>query len=267
MATKNAVVNYEQQFYLSGIQLSGVTNVDGSYAIRENPINIIGKGYTFPLRSGPMEGNFSISKYYIGQENLLNYTGDNHISGSINFGDKSFGFATGYLTDYSISCSIGAIPTARASISVFGDLGSGISASGNNAHPAIQIPNQGSISLNASGYKTNRITNFSYTLRVDREPIYKIGSPYPVQVDRKFPLVQQASFSVEVDDFEITKMREYLIKPRQQDLTISFANPINDNNIDTFVLKDARLLSQGMQSSSDGITKVELNYAAYINKK
>lgn len=267
MATKNAVVNYEQQFYLSGIQLSGVTSIEGSYGISESPINIIGKGYTYPTRTGPMEGQFSIGKYYIGQEPLLNYTGDNHISGSINFNNRSFGFSTGYLTNYSISCSIGSIPTTSASISVYGDIGSGIDSSGVNSHPAIQIPNQGSISLNASGYNTNRITSFNYSLRTDRNPVYKVGSPYPVQVDRKFPLVQQASFTIEVNDFEVTKMREYLIKPRQQDLIISFANPINDNNIETFTLKNARLLRQGLSSSSDGITKVELGYTAYINKK
>ena len=85
MATKNAIVNYEQQFYLSGIQLSGVTSLDGAYSISESPINIIGKGYTYPTRNGPMVGNFNITKYYIGEEPLLNYTGDSHLSGSINF--------------------------------------------------------------------------------------------------------------------------------------------------------------------------------------
>lgn len=267
MATKNAIVNYEQQFYLSGIQLSGVTSLDGSYSISESPINIIGKGYTYPTRNGVMVGNFSIDKYYIGQEPLLNYTGDSHISGSINFDNKSFGFETGYLTNYSISCSIGSIPSARADIVVYGDIGAGIDASGLNPHPAIQIPNQGSISLNASGYQTNRITDFNYTFRVERSPLFKPGSPYPIQVDRKFPLVQQASFAIEVNDYEISRLREYLIKPKQQDLEIAFKNPINESSIDVFTLKKARLLNQSISSTSDGVMKVQLNYTAYINKK
>jgi len=267
VATKNAIVNYEQQFYLSGIQMSGVTSLEGSYSISESPINIIGKGYTYPMRTGPMQGQFKISKYYIGQEPLLSYTGDNALSGSINFDDKSFGFSSGYLSDYSIACSIGSIPSATASIVVFGDIGSGINSSGTNPHPDIQIPNQGSISINCKGFETNRVTDFNYSLRTNRSPIYKMGSSYPVQVDRKFPLVQQASFTVEVDDFETRKMREYLIKPKQQDLTISFTNPVNDNAIESFVLKNARLLSESMSSSADGISKVQLNYSAYINKK
>lgn len=273
MATKNAIQNYEQQFYLSGILLSGVTSLNGGYSIQENPINIIGKGYTFPVEQGPLVGNFSISKYYIGQDPLLQYTGDNPISGSINFVNssigktQSFGFNSGYLTEYSLSAGIGRIPEASASIVVHGDIGSGISASGNNAHPKIQIPNQGSISLDASGYQTNRITDFSYSIRIDRSPVYKIGSPFPVQVDRAFPISQEASFNLEVHDFEITKIQEYLISPKQQNLTFNLKNPIDSSSIESFTIKKARLLSQSISSSSEDVLSVDLRYVGYINKK
>ena len=112
-------------------------------------------------------GYFNIQKYYIGKEPLLSYTGESPISGSINFDEKSFGFESGYLTEYSVSAGIGRIPESSASIVVYGDIGSGISASGSESHPAIEIPNQGSISLNATGYQSNRITDFSYSMRIN----------------------------------------------------------------------------------------------------
>lgn len=267
MATKNAVLNYEQQFYLSGIQLSGVTSLDGSYSIDENPINIIGKGYTYPVRQGPMVGNFNIQKYYIGKEPLLSYTGESPISGSINFDEKSFGFESGYLTEYSVSAGIGRIPESSASIVVYGDIGSGISASGSEPHPAIEIPNQGSISLNATGYQSNRITDFSYSMRINRSPIYKIGSPFPVQVDRSFPISQEATFSLEVDDYEIARIQEYLIKPKQQKISIQLKNPINSSQIESFEIGKARLLSQSISSTSEDMLSVNLTYRGYINKK
>ena len=62
MAIKNAVLNYEQQIYLSGILLTGVTSIQGSYSIPENPINIIGQGYTYPTINGPLVGQFSLNK-------------------------------------------------------------------------------------------------------------------------------------------------------------------------------------------------------------
>lgn len=267
MAIKNAILNYEQQFYLSGILLSGVTDIQGSYAINEDPINIIGQGHTYPVMNGALVGNFSIGKYYIGRDPLLDYIGDSPISGSVNFNNKSFGFSSGYLTEYSLECSIGTIPKAQASIQVFGNIGSGINASGMAKHPDIQIPNQGSIVLNTTGYENNRITNFNYSLSIGRSPVYKIGSPYPVQVDRKFPLIETASFSMEVNDYEVVQLHEYLIKPRQQDLNISFYNPVNNNLIETITLEKARLLRHNLSSNSDNLMSVKLDYTAYINKK
>lgn len=267
MVDNNAVLNYEQSFYLSGILLSGVTNVDGGYSIQESPINIIGQGYKYPVRNGNLVGNFNISRYYIGQDPILNYTGDHPISGSINYQDKNFGFTDGYLTEYSMSAGIGRIPASNASIVVYGDIGSGINASGNESHPDIQIPNQGSISLNCEHYQTNRVTEFSYTLRIDRNPIYKIGSPFPVQVDRQFPIFQEAAFSLDVNTAEVRKIQEYLISPKQQDISIQFNNPINENEIETIEIKKARLLSQSVNSTSEDLLTLDLVYNGYINKK
>ena len=42
---KQAVLGYEQQFYVDGTQISGVQNINGSYAINEKPINILGYGH------------------------------------------------------------------------------------------------------------------------------------------------------------------------------------------------------------------------------
>ena len=267
MAIKNAVLNYEQQFYLSGILLSGVTDIQGSYSINEEPINIIGQGHTYPVLNDALVGDFSVGKYYIGREPLLDYVGDSPISGSVNFNNKSFGFNSGYLTEYSLECSIGSIPRAQASFRIFGNIGSGINASGDISHPNIQIPNQGSITMNTTGYENNRITNFNYSLSIGRSPVYKIGSPYPVQVDRKFPLTETASFSMEVNDHEIVQLHEYLIKPRQQELNISLLNPINRSLIETITLEKARLIRHQLSSDSDGVISLRLDYTAYINKK
>ena len=267
MVDKNAVFNYEHQFYLDGILLSGVTNVDGGYSIDESPIHIIGKGYAYPVRQGPLVGNFSISKYYIGKDSLLNYTGQDSFSASINYGDSSFGFQSGYLSEYSISAGIGQIPQSNASITTYGDFGSGISSEGTAPNPPIQIPNQGSITLNTDGYENNRVSSFSYTMRINREPLYQIGSVHPVQVDIQYPIFQEISVSMEINDYEVDNITSYLTSPKQKDISISFKNPINDHEIETFEIKKSRLLSQSISSSSDDVLSVDLVYNGYINKK
>lgn len=42
---RQAVLGYEKQFFINGTQLSGVQSIDGSYAIQEKPINVIGWGH------------------------------------------------------------------------------------------------------------------------------------------------------------------------------------------------------------------------------
>ena len=42
---KQAVLGYEQKLFINGTQMSGVQSVDGSYAINEKPINILGWGH------------------------------------------------------------------------------------------------------------------------------------------------------------------------------------------------------------------------------
>ena len=42
---KQAVLGYEKQFFIDGTQISGVQSVEGSYAIQEKPINVLGWGH------------------------------------------------------------------------------------------------------------------------------------------------------------------------------------------------------------------------------
>ena len=266
MATKNALFNYEQTFYLNGILLSGVTDINGSYSISQEPINIIGKGYVYPAKQGNMIGNFSIQKYYIGDEPLLDYIDKTPIKGSINYGNKSIGFDNGFLTEYSFSAGIGQIPQAQASINVYGDLGQGITAEGNNLNPDIQIPNQGSILINAKDYETNRVSRFQYTIRINRNPLYKIGSTSPVQVDIQYPIFQEANLTFDFNDYEFTKFRDFIKKPYQQDLNIVLNNPIDNSRIETFTIKNARIVNHSIQSSSTDLVTVNVTYNGYINK-
>lgn len=267
MANKGAFLNHEQKFYLSGVELIGVTNIDGGYQFNEEPIHILGKGFTFSVRQQPLVGNFQISKYYIGKDILLQYTGKDPISGSINYNNKTFGFESGYLNEYSLSFGIGKIPTVDASIVVYGDIGSGIDAFGTEEHPEVVIPNQGSIEIDLDGYQTNRILDLSYNVRVDREPIYAIGSPFPVHVRRQMPMVQECTFNLEVHDYELNRIREYLSKPKAQDLSFTFKNPITDEPIQTFFLQDAKMTNQSMQSSVDDVLKINLTFTAYVNER
>ncbi|MZH02242.1 MAG: hypothetical protein F3745_02230 [Nitrospinae bacterium] len=165
---KQAVLGYEQKFFINGTQLSGVQSVNGSYAISEKPINIIGwghvnsnfydqpfyldsDGFTAPeslnVLNAPLEGSFSINSALVSEDFFLNHTGDNPFTGSIHHGNQYFGFYNGYITSHSVSCSVGQIPSTSTSISVFGDIG------GSPDYFRVQDQDDDSFILQQDGFK------------------------------------------------------------------------------------------------------------------
>jgi hypothetical protein len=341
---KQAVLGYEQKFFINGTQISGVQNVAGSYSIQEKPINIIGWGHvnqnfyedkdrliqpdgsfildengfqmlidespecaldrdlgSFPnsmsVLNSPLEGSFSINSTLVSEDFFLQFTGDVPFTGSIHHDNKYFGFDKGYITNHSVSCNVGELPSTSTSIRVFGDVGgspdfikqdgvdglflqegngfgitsedsnNGIyNASGENAFPEIRLPNQGSIIVECAGAKTDRVTSFSYSVDVPISPIYVVGSSVPAQVDVDWPVVINASFSLDIDEYQYQSLRKYLKAPTVHDISIKI-NDCFDVPIQDYSVKRARLIGEDMSASTNGRMTVNLTYKTYYNKR
>ena len=94
--------------------------------------------------AGATTQQLSITRNLIYDDPVLNFTGESNISGSINYNNNNNGFRSGYLTDYLVSCAVGAIPKVTTNITIYDELVSGTkNASGSVAAPSIYIPNQG----------------------------------------------------------------------------------------------------------------------------
>ncbi len=81
---KQAVLGYEQQFYVDGTQISGVQSINGSYAISEKPINILGYGHINDGFNafGPAINNVDTSVFsrQILDENFFGVEGEDNFS-------------------------------------------------------------------------------------------------------------------------------------------------------------------------------------------
>lgn len=268
----------EISFIVNGYQLSGVTDVDGSYSITETPINVLGYGYVISELSSPFVGSFNVSRNMVSKDVILPYTGDDYFNGSIVYKDKNFGFTSGYLTNYSIACAVGEIPIISNSISAFGDMGGEVLEvdaldskklrTVTQNHPAIEIPQQGSISINCSGSSSNRVSRFNYSVSCQREPIYGIGTTYPIQIQSKYPVEIDATFTLEIDDYESAKVRKYLTSPckERDDIEITISDPSDDSIIESYKIHNASLIGESINSSYGKETSVELSYKGYVNK-
>ena len=112
----NAILNYENTFFLEGTALSGVLSVDGSYNIDYKPINVIGQGFVKQVISSIPTAELSLSRYLVSNDPILILTGRQlnysavPVSAGLYYKNKYFAFQDGYLKSIGISCSVGEIP-------------------------------------------------------------------------------------------------------------------------------------------------------------
>jgi len=218
MAT--AFSNYNQTVFLNNQKLQGVTSVDGGYTVTHKPINIVGKGVVNQVVSEIPQADFSITRDLTFVDTLQWYTGSNRsFHGSINYGNRIFGFNEGYLTSYSYSVEYGETPISTLGITVFGNMGSGshdatkisnLNASGDATRFIPKIPRPSDITLSCSGSESNRIKRFNVDVEIPRNPIYAINNLAPVDVHIAYPVSVSTSFVMEVDNFNARRIYDYL---------------------------------------------------------
>jgi hypothetical protein len=253
---KGATLNYENYFFLNNSTISGILSVDGGYSINYAPIKTIGVGYSKQVIAEVPVANFSVNKYLLYNEPFLAFTGENKdknaigFKGSLNYNNKKFGFLSGYLNSFGLSCSVGEIPTTKSDIVVYGDVGPNYNASGDLKAPYISVPQVKDIILTCSGSSTNRITNFDYNINCTKRPIYILnqsgysysgptgptdpGPNYvPYEVLLNLPIEIDASFTLEVDDYT----SKLLYSQLDNDTDASFSIVINGTVFEDQVLQ------------------------------
>ena len=296
----SSISNYEQKLYLDGVSVSGAVNINGSYSINYQPINTIGVGYNKMVFGEVPVAQFKISKNLLYNEPLLNYTGEGAdkkaapIRGTLSYNGKSLGFPSGYLTNFSLQCSVGQVPQTEFGIQVFGDLGSGYSyIDGTTSTPYISVPQVKDISLTCSGSSTNRIKQFNYEINCPKKPIYLQGgdSYKPYEVLSTLPLEVNASFVMEVDDFQTRNLYDQITSDSDSSFSISIKGTLFSDkslnvggrtlygngvvisvgkkadgvNIFNTSLNNVKLISQEYSSTTDDFLSVRLSYKGYLN--
>lgn len=254
------LTNYENKVFLSGQELLGVENVNFSYAHSPSVARFLGRADSHMMIGGDGRKQISFSRYLIYTDPVLSLTGSLPTSGSIHYDGKSYGFNSGFLTEYSVNCAVGAVPSINASLSIYGEMRSGINHSGSVPTPSIYIPNQGSISLTCDNSTTNRVVGFDYAIKIGREPIYKVGSIFPAEVITDSILEFNASVQIDVDDAFLQNSSGFL--SQRENKTVIFTVKSRDglNTLQQVSIPNASLVGETLSSSADGGVKLTLNY-------
>ena len=247
-----AQAQYNQKVFLEGVKLKGVTSVDGSYTHSVMPINVLGQGAIKTVIADVPQADFSISRNIAFADIFNPFTGVvERLRGSLNYGDKIFGFEDGYLSSYSYDVSYGDIPQTNIGIKVYGDIGSGMYLS-NSSNPqfvgidgtlnatgdyndAEDIPiYPANIVLSCRNSSTNRVKSFSFSSNINYDVIYGVNSIKPIQVSIKYPIEVMVDFTLEVDDYETKRMTDMLVTGIADPFTIDvFGTVFEDQPIYT----------------------------------
>lgn len=258
-----SVSNYENYVFFAGQQLRGIENFNISYSNQSNVSRFIGfsKGHTLPLADS--EKQFSFSRYLIYKDPILTLTGSSPIRGSINYNGLYYGFESGFLTEYGVNCAIGSIPVSNAKFSVYGPMNSDINHVGSQSTPMILIPDQSSIFISCDNSSTNRVVGFDYSLKINREPIYKIGSINPAEVIIDNVLEFNASVQIDVDNAFLHNAAEFLSARQNKTVTLTIKSKDQTQTIQEFSMPNASLVGETLESSADGSLKLTLNYIGH----
>jgi len=249
---KFSQAQYDQTVYIGGRKLDYVTEVDGSYSHTVRPINIMGQGAIKNVVAAIPQGDFSITRTMVAEDFMRLYTGiDSFIRGSINYGDKVFGFNQGSLNSYSYSVNYGEPPVANYGITVYGDIGSGLyinslnstaigdpstlNAIGSNKDAPLKVPLPSMINITCRGSTTNRVTSFDFSTQINKHEIWKTNSTSPFQIKTKWPIEVVTNITLEVDDYQ-TK--------RQSDAIFSNAFDTFSININSIVYEDSEMVTE-----------------------
>lgn len=298
----NAITNYENTFYLNGMALSGISNVDGSYNIDYKPINVMGKGFVKQILNQIPTAELSIQRYLVNSDPVLNLTGDGTnytaktCAGGLNYKGKYFSFDQGYLNSYSINCSVGEVPQINSKFNIYGNIGPVSDPSGNINAGSVFVPQVKTIILSCRNSTTNRVKDFSIDFNCPKTPIYGLASSnaqFPIEVHNVFPIEVTTVFTLEIDDYETKELFDDLSSSPNTSFNIKVSGlalvnfPLETYNsltlttynnteltaftklqateIFNFSNTNAIILSEEINSSADDVMSVKLSYKTYLN--
>jgi len=279
--------NYEQKVIINGYELLGVQSVDGNYGISEKPVRVAGVGFIDAVIDSPLEGNFSINRKMVSNDPLIEKSGSQYlydeqeISGAILYDNdtKGFGFTKGRMSRYTASCSVGEVPDIQVDITVYGDLGSGVSMnSPSETHPPVQYPDQSGMRVTVSDFSIDAISDFSFSRTINTQPFYAIpkgdSSDWtngtagtknlePIQIDTQYPIETDINFTIIADNYEVREIKDRIQAAPESDVKIEIFDSISGTLINEFIGENVRLISESINSTTEEEMSISLTYKGY----
>jgi len=263
---KGFVKNRNQEFTINGVNLSGVSSVNAGYSIPHEITSYIGyTGAPGIFQNSPGIGNLSFARPLISSDEKITelIARKEGFSGGLSYNNKSINFESGYISSYECTFSIDSIPQTNVSIVSYGNFGPSVEIEEiEENEQKIFIPLNSGIILECDGRDTNRVSSFSFSINISTQPLYSVGSIYPVDIYLEKPIYQTFSVSLEIEDYETKSIYDYITKGfDKRDLSVTIHDKGGQDKI-KYTFKDARLVEENFATDSEDNTSVNIKYIA-----
>jgi hypothetical protein len=257
---KSSTANYDAEVFLSGYKIFGVTDVNFGYSLPIDHLNVIGYNKFRTFTSGPPQSSLSIQKYLSPNDLVLNFTGTTAISGGLfyNSSSTSFGFTSGYLNSFSVSCAVGNFPSLSADFSLYGNVGTGLISRTVSETGILKVVRPKEILIECDGTGTNRIESFTDNVECNRQAFYHPTGSSPMDVVTSRPYKVTAQFSLGIDDYESKRLFDYIIDSNKRNVKITIGS------LATFTMSNMELISESINSSATDDAMMTLNYQGFL---
>ena len=254
-------------------KLKSIQNISFSQDVRETPSLIVGKDLSPTEITGPAQTTVSIDKFLNNQDAISRATYSKNgvlrkssISGQFEYGDNILAFNKACLNGFSVSAAIGDLPQASFDFTIYGSM----SGSNTSVPPANQNEEQSLQEIKAQGLmatfdksSTNAVQSFSYSEIYNKEAIYGIGSNEPSDIQFIGPVSQEASISIEVENYEPEETFSFLSGSKDRNRTIKLEISGSGEILSSFVLQNAHLVSEGIAVGVGDTVVANLVYRGY----
>lgn len=249
------------------LELDGVNNLSISKSTSFSDQFILGGDSSLIQVNAPEQIEISFDRSFIKNDDLFRLTGSLPIEKLYVYDSKKFYLINNlYLNTYSVGFSVGELPRISSRFTSYGET---ILQNSNpllniiNSTNEYDVPKLGSISITGSSSdEINNIHNiysFDYSLEMNRQPFYTIGSSKPTEICPILPI--KINFSVNSkmkDEGSIIQISSRMQNNLNFDVSVS-----GSVSTMSFPIRDAQLISSDIVLSSSNSLELRRQFIGY----
>lgn len=271
----NAILDHESFVLLDGFHLTGVNSVAISSKNNSSVYSPIGTEVGLTAPSGPTSQSMNLSRILIYQDPIYEVLGKNKtIAGQINDENTNsyYGFQSGYIKSYSINCAVGSLPKVNTSLGILDEITSGINRKKNGDvrmgprkknHPIADASSQQSMNITSEDFQGNKVIGFNYSVAIDHEVYYGIGSVNPYAIEEKRPIKYTASVQLELGKTYNVETFDFLNSRENKDISINIEGK-NGTKLNQVKIPKASLVGRNLSQSVNGTMSMNLSYIGHL---